>query len=315
MPALLNIVLLIYLLPAVDGTGYIQTKFREFVNINGQRYDGTCCGPAPWLWGSRKKTNCGEPCKHAFVICMGNVTQSSSMSACEYGSKKTESVEGNKITFDDHIGYDENPLKFPFETWPGVVKLKIKINDNSDSEEQLVDRVEYQYNTRDLRREIDAPVHDVTLQGERTRLDVELKVFCAMDFYGPACDLYCKETDDVTGHFRCDPVSGDKICLNGWAGADCLTNIDDCVGHGCALGATCVDGLGYYSCKCPPGRTGHTCQHEVNECSSSPCVNGGRCKDASNGFLCECPPGFAGILCEVELNECRSAPCLNQVID
>ena len=44
--------------------------------------------------------------------------------------------------------------------------------------------------------------------------------------------------------------------LAGWKGEDCLTNIDDCVGNRCYYGATCVDGVNFYSCQCPPGRTG-----------------------------------------------------------
>ena len=46
----------------------------------------------------------------------------------------------------------------------------------------------------------------------------------------------------------------------GWEGADCLANIDDCVGNRCYYGSTCIDGINYYSCLCPPGRTG-MCTH------------------------------------------------------
>ena len=50
-------------------------------------------------------------------------------------------------------------------------------------------------------------------------------------------------------------------CISGWTGNDCLTDVDDCVGHRCFGGATCVDGIGYYTCVCPPGRTGNACLH------------------------------------------------------
>ncbi|WAR03023.1 NOTCH-like protein [Mya arenaria] len=301
------------ILTGVDASGYIEVKFRKFQNYEGRQFDGSCCNKGSfWGWGSSDDT-CENECDHTFVVCMGNATQSSSMTSCEYGVRKFVEVGGNRIVFDGHVGDSDNPVKFPFGVWPGVVKVKIDVRDqDSDSEYDYVDHVEYQYNTHDLRREIDAPVHDIVLKGTRTRFDMELKVFCETNYYGPACDLYCRETDDDTGHFRCDPASGDKICKLGWTGVDCLTNIDDCVGHRCAYGATCLDGHNFYSCLCPPGRTGFTCQAEINECASIPCKNGGQCRDASNSFRCECPPGFAGLLCEVELDECRSGPCLNK---
>jgi hypothetical protein len=46
----------------------------------------------------------------------------------------------------------------------------------------------------------------------------------------------------------------------------------------CRSGATCInDGLGGYTCSCPPGYTGGTCQVEISECSPNPCSNGGSC--------------------------------------
>ena len=43
---------------------------------------------------------------------------------------------------------------------------------------------------------------------------------------------------------------------SGWTGDDCLMNPDDCLGNRCLNGATCLDGLGFYTCICSPGRTG-----------------------------------------------------------
>lgn len=44
--------------------------------------------------------------------------------------------------------------------------------------------------------------------------------------------------------------------LTGWAGVECTTNLDDCIGNRCSEGSTCIDDVGYYTCKCPPGRVG-----------------------------------------------------------
>ena len=47
------------------------------------------------------------------------------------------------------------------------------------------------------------------------RFDLQLKVFCEAGYYGSDCSIFCQETDDDTGHFKCDPVTGAKICMSG----------------------------------------------------------------------------------------------------
>jgi len=39
-----------------------------------------------------------------------------------------------------------------------------------------------------------------------------------------------------------------------------FTDIDYCINHTCQNGASCVDGLHNYSCKCPTGYTGSKCE-------------------------------------------------------
>ena len=41
---------------------------------------------------------------------------------------------------------------------------------------------------------------------------------------------------------------------------------------------------------------GSLCEHEINECHSNPCVNGGTCIDGIGGFTCQCPPGLWEVL-------------------
>ncbi|KAK3591884.1 hypothetical protein CHS0354_005090 [Potamilus streckersoni] len=295
----------------VTGEGYIEANLVMFKNFEGKRFDGKCCDKAGfWSWG--REDGCTKPCDHSLVICFGNHTQSSDMNACEFGREETGSIGGNEIHFDGKVGKMNNPLKFPFHQWPGFVKLKVDVKDlDEENTYDFVDHFEFQYRTRDLRKEIDAPIENLVLTGSRSRFDMKLKVFCDTNFFGSDCSIYCKPTDDETGHYTCDPVTGERICKLGWRGDDCLANIDDCLGHRCYYGATCLDGFNYYTCKCPPGRTGLLCDAEVNECVSSPCQNGGRCHDGLNGFHCTCRPGFLGFTCEINLNECLSTPCLN----
>lgn len=51
------------------------------------------------------------------------------------------------------------------------------------------------------------------------------------------------------GSFSCS-------CVIGWEGHDCSENVDDCLHNTCFLGATCVDGIGKYECKCMEGKAG-----------------------------------------------------------
>lgn len=43
-----------------------------------------------------------------------------------------------------------------------------------------------------------------------------------------------------------------------------MRDSDDCVGHDCKNGATCVDGLYKYTCNCAPGYTGEKCDIEAS---------------------------------------------------
>nr|XP_057928298.1 protein crumbs homolog 1 isoform X2 [Doryrhamphus excisus] len=76
-------------------------------------------------------------------------------------------------------------------------------------------------------------------------------------------------------------------------------------------GATCVDGVGRYSCLCRSGFTGATCEVPIDECQSQPCLNGGSCHGNAGGFICTCTPGFQGHQCEINIDECQEEPCQN----
>ncbi|XP_065070368.1 sperm receptor for egg jelly-like [Rhopilema esculentum] len=93
-------------------------------------------------------------------------------------------------------------------------------------------------------------------------------------------------------------------------GYNCI-EIDECASDPCRNGATCINGINKFTCICLPGYTGNLCQSDLNECVSQPCQHGGTCVDAINQFSCNCVPGYVGSLCQTDYNECSSNPCQN----
>jgi len=107
-------------------------------------------------------------------------------------------------------------------------------------------------------------------------------------------------------------------CDDGWAGALCDVNLDECASYPCGKGATCVDWVYKYVCICSAGYSGFNCETDVDECLSSPCMNGATCNDSATSsfvpfayYQCTCPAGFTGYDCETDINECGSSPCQN----
>ncbi|CAF4272198.1 unnamed protein product [Rotaria socialis] len=62
------------------------------------------------------------------------------------------------------------------------------------------------------------------------------------------------------------------------------TSRDVCNGGQCILSTT-----GAYACRCREGYTGAYCENNINECASNPCLGGGTCYDLVNAYACFCP--------------------------
>lgn len=86
------------------------------------------------------------------------------------------------------------------------------------------------------------------------------------------------------------------------AGVQCEVNEDDCTPSPgsseprCRNGGQCVDGVGRYTCSCPPGFVGEHCEGDVNECQSGPCSAAGSldCIELVNDYQCLCRLGYTG---------------------
>lgn len=74
----------------------------------------------------------------------------------------------------------------------------------------------------------------MTFSGSISHIQVAFRLTCSPDLYGSDCSVYCVDTNDTSGHFSCDPVTGDRICLGGYQNpsTDCI----ECTqpAHGCS---------------------------------------------------------------------------------
>ena len=85
---------------------------------------------------------------------------------------------------------------------------------------------------------------------------------CDSSHWGEDCAFEC---NCLAGHVSsCDPVTGCTVCEDGWRNEDgaqnCETNINECEEGtaGCDANADCVDGPGFFTCRCRDG-------YEMNE--------------------------------------------------
>ncbi|XP_017557924.1 protein crumbs homolog 1 [Pygocentrus nattereri] len=72
-----------------------------------------------------------------------------------------------------------------------------------------------------------------------------------------------------------------------------------------------------YVCRCPQGFTGALCEEDIDDCASAPCHNGGLCKDTLGSYVCICPLEskdgivYGGQNCSEPLVGCEGHECLN----
>ncbi|POI32120.1 hypothetical protein CIB84_004128, partial [Bambusicola thoracicus] len=130
----------------------------------------------------------------------------------------------------------------------------------------------------------------------------------------------CKVIHDVCRNGECINERGSYRChcnlgyTTDITGTLCI-DLDECATkqHNCQF--LCVNTIGGFTCKCPPGFTQHhTACIDENECLSAHICGGASCHNTLGSYKCMCPTGFqyeqfsGG--CQ-DINECGSAqaPC------
>ena len=154
--------------------------------------------------------------------------------------------------------------------------------------------------------------------GECTAGDTDYSCSCSPGFTGINCEtnindctpnpcVYGACQDGING-YECEcstsQITGyncDVTCPNGLAGDFCDVVTMQCQVDEvqCQNGGSCLEGLGSYSCICPPTHTGPMCEHDIT-CDAVQCFNGGTCSAKEDGsYGCICSGGFDGANCQL----------------
>lgn len=116
-------------------------------------------------------------------------------------------------------------------------------------------------------------------------------------------------------------------CPAGYAGAECLEQIDECATQPCLNGGLCVDEQAKYECNCRhTGHYGTTCSLPVQPCGpqQDDCDRRhGQCYSTGPGaHVCDCDPGWGGDHCSQLDNLClapnpceHNSTCVNLIND
>ncbi|KAH9488617.1 hypothetical protein Btru_061290 [Bulinus truncatus] len=127
---------------------------------------------------------------------------------------------------------------------------------------------------------------------------------CSNNKYGVNCDGTCECRGRA---LSCDNVKG-CICISGWTGSDCSTDVDECQKpDSCPRDQICRNTNGSFTCSCPSGYNliNGNCTN-IDECASFALNDCDQiCTDNPGSFSCSCRPGFqrSNKTC-LDINEC-----------
>ena len=74
-----------------------------------------------------------------------------------------------------------------------------------------------------------------------------------------------------------------------------------CNPNPCLNEGLCEEGISGPICKCE-GFTGAYCNVDLNECDRNPCQSGGTCMNTLGSFKCMCPSNTTGIFCDMPIS-------------
>ena len=138
----------------------------------------------------------------------------------------------------------------------------------------------------------------------------------AHGYGGYSCDAF----ESASG----DGVTATQACSVACSGGDVTScqEFDNCWDSPCLNGGVCTDGVGTFTCACPPPLASTTDAEDncSDECAANPCLNGGVCVDGIGTFTCDCTnTGFCGRTCDdvafaVQVQHGGQCPCEDEAI-
>ncbi|XP_077179977.1 protein jagged-2 isoform X2 [Paroedura picta] len=324
-----------------EASGYFEVQINSVKNVNGELLNGECCDGVK----NPQNLDCSRnECDTYVKVCLKEYqSKITPTGACNYGSGSTPVLGGNTFYLTSrslHQGRSQEMgrivINFQF-AWPRAFTLIIEAwdldNETKPDEGEFIDRVSYagMINPEDRWQ-------TQQLNGHVAHFEVQIRVKCDENYYGPQCNKFCGPRDDFVGHYTCDQ-NGNKACMEGWMGKDCKQAVckqgcnlirggcsvpgeckcnygwqgqfcDECVPYpGCAHGS-CTDP---WECKCETNWGGLLCNKDLNYCGNHhPCVNGGTCMNTEpDEYSCACQDGYSGKNCEIAEHACVSNPCAN----
>ncbi|XP_076138149.1 uncharacterized protein LOC143121600 isoform X1 [Alosa pseudoharengus] len=324
----------------VCAVGMFEVQIRQFQNPQGLLQNGECCD-LPSNRGQRCPVS--DQCDTFFRACLKEYqARVAPTGTCTFGSGSTAVLGGNSHSLHHHThdgGEGNNGrIVIPFAfAWPKSFSLVLEAldhdNETEQVREQLIERV--------LLSSMLNPSEQWQLfkhHGQHLELEFRLRFHCEANYYGSACNRFCRARDDFFGHFDCD-VAGTKVCKEGWTGPECLEAVcrQGChQDHGtCKQPGECICSYGWrgnlcdecetfpgcvhgtctepWKCVCDTNWGGLLCDKDLNYCGThSPCKNGGTCGNTEpNEYQCVCQEGFRGRNCDIVEHACLSSPCLN----
>uniref|UniRef100_A0A8C4RE62 Delta-like protein n=1 Tax=Erpetoichthys calabaricus TaxID=27687 RepID=A0A8C4RE62_ERPCA len=307
--------------------GTFELQIKQLQHSNGLLWYKDCCDArvAP---GSH--CNKGHPCDTFFRLCLKEYQKRVSLSGpCIFGTGATPVIRGSHFS-SSHQHNDERSarIEIPFQhAWP----VSPPWNQPGDIVPPACPGSS------------PGPPPSWTCLEHLTREAVDYKVRfrCSENYFGSACNKFCRARDDFFGHHNCDP-SGNKVCMEGWTGPECRQAIckPTChLVHGyCELPGECRCHYGWqgpycdrcvpypgcvhgscsepWKCMCDTNWGGLLCDKDLNYCGNhQPCLNGGTCANAEpNEYQCICKEGFRGKDCEIGEALYSSFYCLRRVV-
>ncbi|XP_015589296.1 protein jagged-2 [Cephus cinctus] len=326
------VLFLAHLIQATTGSGFFEVQILSLTNNRGTLVDGRCCGGGGDTTGSGGGTlpPCTTPCSTAFWLCLkeyqSNVT---AIGSCSFGNVSSHALGQNTFTLNEPATLQ---LHFTFR-WTRQFTLILQARDEASA--GVIEEASYSGIV------LPGPTwHTLNHQGRNAHLAYRVRVQCADHYYNATCTKFCRPRNDIFGHYTCDE-NGDKVCIQGWKGADCETAVckEGCHpvhGH-CNVSGECKCRHGWrgefcdqctpypgckhgycngssWQCICDTNWGGILCDQDLNYCGThEPCQNGGTCENtAPDQYRCTCPEGFSGATCEKVDNPCASNPCLHR---